>query len=165
MAPRKPKSDEPKGDTGAADQPPIMKAKPVAGRFPTKRDLEHFLTNANRYAEQAKEASGDLGNHTAQFVENWKVEKTSLGWVRKLSRMDRAKQSLVLGHFLAMIDVLGLNNTDTLLGDDAVAGQPDKEAGDAMDEMTGAGSDDEARDLRPGFLRTSADEPPAPPVH
>jgi hypothetical protein len=112
----------------------------VSGSFPNRTDIERFVTGANRYAEQSAEASGNLGQHTTQFVEKWGIEKSAVTFFRRLAKMDAAKRVSAWSHLQALMDVAGFDSTESLFGDERDA---------AKERMIGADSEE--------------DEPPAPP--
>ena len=84
----------------------IKETAPAAGdgefRY-SQQDLYQYRREADRYAEQAKEAAGNLGSFTNNFIERVGADKTALTFWRRVMRMDRARGDTTIRHFIHML--------------------------------------------------------------
>ncbi len=92
-------------------------AKPPADEGPVveknhegapKQDLDQYLREAHRYAEQSKEASSALGGWTNNFLERFGEDKKATAMIRSLDRMDRARAEVTMRSFMRMAGHKGL---------------------------------------------------------
>lgn len=68
-----------------------------------QQDLYQYLREADRYAESARESSGQLGQWTSTFIERTGADPWALRQLRTLKRCDAARRTMRIRALLYML--------------------------------------------------------------
>lgn len=85
----------------------------------SKEQAERAIKDAIRHKESAAEFTGMHGQTVKQFTEKFGVHKKAFAWARTLYGMEEDKRATLLGDFLDMVEVLGLDAQREMFDEDA----------------------------------------------
>ena len=130
--------------TQTATEPKGSQSSSVATVKSTYDDLVGKVANANSTMSTARERKSEL---IAAAVKDDKLHKTAFSWVMKLRKMDPVARNELLFHFDVYCDY------EKFAREDLLSDRGGESGGEEPETPTAGTGDEDAVDLRPGFLR------------